>query len=75
RKIVEEKGWKQVRDEGAVEAFVDQAIAANPGPVEDFRSGKDKALGFLVGAVMKVSKGKANPDMVNALLRKKIRGE
>jgi aspartyl-tRNA(Asn)/glutamyl-tRNA(Gln) amidotransferase subunit B len=74
KKIVEEKGWVQVKDSGQVETWVDEVIAANPGPAQEYREGKDRALGFLVGAVMKASRGKANPQMVNELFAKKLRG-
>ncbi len=68
-KYVEEKGLKTVNDEGALRAVVEQVIAANPQSVADFRSGKEKAIGFLVGQTMKAMKGKADPGMVNQLLR------
>ena len=68
-KYVEEKGLKTVNDEGALRAAVEQVIAANPQSVADFRSGKEKAIGFLVGQTMKAMKGKADPGMVNQLLR------
>ena len=68
--IVEEKGLVQISDEGAIAAIVEQVIAENPGPVSDYRSGKEKALGYLVGQIMKLSKGKANPQLANKLLRK-----
>lgn len=70
--IVEEKGLKQESDTGAIEAFVDQAIAANPGPVADFKAGKVSALNFLKGQVMKLSKGKANPALAGEILEKKL---
>lgn len=70
--IVEEKGLVQITDEGAIAAIVDEVLAANPQSVEDFKNGKDRAIGFLVGQVMKASKGKANPEMVNKLLREKM---
>lgn len=70
--IVEERGLVQVSDAGAIEAFVDQAIAANPAQVEQFRAGNDKVLQFFVGQVMKLSRGKANPQMVQDLLRRKL---
>lgn len=73
--IIEEQGLKQVTDSGALEAMVDEVIAANPAQAQEFKEGKDKLLGFFVGQVMKVSRGKANPGMVNELLRKKLRGE
>jgi aspartyl-tRNA(Asn)/glutamyl-tRNA(Gln) amidotransferase subunit B len=70
--IVEEKGLKQESDTGAIEVFVDQAIAANPGPVADFKAGKASALNFLKGQVMKLSKGKANPALAGEILEKKL---
>ena len=72
--IIEARGLKQVTDAGAIERLVDEAIAASPQQVEQFRAGKQKVLGFFVGQVMKASKGKANPGQVNALLRKKLSG-
>ena len=71
-KIVEDKGLVQITDTGAIEAIVDQVIADNPKPVEQYKAGKKKAIGALVGQVMKQSKGKANPQMVNELLAKKL---
>jgi aspartyl-tRNA(Asn)/glutamyl-tRNA(Gln) amidotransferase subunit B len=62
----------QVSDAGAVEAVVDQAIAENPKSVEDFRAGKAAAMKFLIGQVMRLSKGKANPQLAGALLEKKL---
>ncbi len=70
--IVAERGLSQITDESAIEAAVDAAIAANPAQVEQFRAGNDKVLGWLVGQIMKATKGKANPPQVNALLRKKL---
>tara|TARA_R110002124_G_scaffold64985_2_gene177502 strand:+ start:309319 stop:310773 length:1455 start_codon:yes stop_codon:yes gene_type:complete len=70
--IVEEKGLKQVTDTGAIEALVDKVIAENMDKVEQYRSGKDKLFGFFVGQVMKLSQGKANPKMVNDLLKDKL---
>jgi aspartyl-tRNA(Asn)/glutamyl-tRNA(Gln) amidotransferase subunit B len=72
--IIERKGLRQVTDDGAIEALVDQAIAANPAIVAEFRAGKEKAFNSLVGQVMKSSKGKANPAQVNAALRRKLAG-
>ena len=66
---VEEKGLKTVNDEGALRKTVEEVIANNPQSVEDFRNGKEKAIGFLVGQTMKAMKGKADPGMVNSLLR------
>jgi aspartyl-tRNA(Asn)/glutamyl-tRNA(Gln) amidotransferase subunit B len=71
--IVKEKGMAQVSDSGAIEAFADQAIAANPGPVADFKNGKAASLQFLIGQVMKLSKGKANPAMAKDILEKKLK--
>ncbi|MDE5779633.1 MAG: Asp-tRNA(Asn)/Glu-tRNA(Gln) amidotransferase subunit GatB [Lachnospiraceae bacterium] len=68
-KYVEEKGLKTVNDEGALRAVVEQVIADNPQSVEDYRNGKEKAIGFLVGQTMKAMKGKANPGMVNEMLK------
>ncbi|QDH20610.1 Asp-tRNA(Asn)/Glu-tRNA(Gln) amidotransferase subunit GatB [Saccharibacillus brassicae] len=68
QQIVEEQGLVQISDEGAIQAIVTEVVAANPQSVEDYRAGKDKAIGFLVGQVMKQSKGKANPGLVNKLL-------
>ncbi len=70
--IIEAKGLKQITDTGAIEKIVDEVIAANPSQAEQFRAGKEKMLGFFVGQVMKQSKGKANPQQVNALLRSKL---
>ena len=72
--IVEKKGLKQVSDSGAIEAMIDEVIAANGDKVEEYRGGKDKLFGFFVGQVMKASKGQANPGMVNQLLRAKLDG-
>lgn len=74
RKIVDEKGLVQVRDESAIESAVDQVLAENPNEVEQFRSGKEKVFGFFVGQVMRKTKGKANPQLVNEILRKKLAG-
>jgi len=71
--IVQEKGLAQVSDAGAIEKFCDEAIAANPGPAADFKSGKAAALNFLKGQVMKLSKGKANPALVGEMLEKKLK--
>ena len=71
-KIVEDKGLVQITDTKAIEAIVDAVIAANPKPVADYKGGNKKALGALVGQVMKQSKGKANPQMVNQLLADKL---
>ncbi|NIY74501.1 Asp-tRNA(Asn)/Glu-tRNA(Gln) amidotransferase subunit GatB [Thalassospira sp. HF15] len=73
-KIVEEKGLKQITDTGAIETAIDEVIAANPDKVEEIKGGKEKMLGWFVGQVMKATGGKANPGMVNKLLRDKILG-
>ena len=72
--IVEEKGLSQVSDSGELEAFCREAIEANPGPADDFRNGKEAALNFLKGQVMKASRGKANPQVVGELLAKILNG-
>ena len=72
--IIDEKGLKQVTDTGAIESILDEVIAANQGQFEELKGGKDKLTGFFVGQVMKASKGKANPGMVNQLLKKKLEG-
>ena len=69
---VKERGLGAVSDTAALEAFVDQAIAANPGPVADFKAGKKAAAGFFVGQVMKLSKGKADPKIVGGLVARKL---
>ena len=70
--IVDEKGLKQVTDSGAIEALVDEVLAENKDKVDEYKSGKDKLFGFFVGQVMKKSQGKANPQMVNELLKSKL---
>lgn len=70
--IIKEQGLVQISDEGAIADIVGQVIANNPQSVEDYRNGKEKAIGFLVGQVMKETKGKANPQIVNKLIREKI---
>ena len=72
KSIVEAKGLVQISDESELVAIVADVVASNPGPVEDFRNGKQKAMGFLVGQVMKATKGKANPKMVNEILTKAL---
>jgi aspartyl-tRNA(Asn)/glutamyl-tRNA(Gln) amidotransferase subunit B len=70
--IIEKKGLKQITDEGAIAAIVDEALAQFPEQVAEFRSGKDKVFGFLVGQVMKAAKGKANPAQLNAVLKQRL---
>lgn len=72
--IVEEQGLVQVSDSGAIEGIIDEIMAANAGQVEEYRGGKEKVFGFFVGQVMKASKGKANPSVVNELLLNKLKG-
>jgi aspartyl-tRNA(Asn)/glutamyl-tRNA(Gln) amidotransferase subunit B len=72
KEIVEAEGLAQISDSGELERLVEQAIADNPRAVEDYRGGKEKALGALVGAVMKATRGQANAGVVNELLRKKL---
>ncbi len=72
-KYVEEHGLKQVNDEGALRSTVEQVIAENPQSVEDYKNGKTKAIGFLVGQTMKAMKGKANPGMVNEILQELLK--
>ena len=73
-KIVKDKGLVQITDTSAIESVVDEVIAKNPKAVEEYRAGKKKAIGALVGQIMKATKGKANPQMVNELLAKKLEG-
>jgi aspartyl-tRNA(Asn)/glutamyl-tRNA(Gln) amidotransferase subunit B len=70
--VIDAKGLKQMNDSGALEAIIDEVLAANPDNVAQFRAGKDKAFNALVGQAMKASKGKANPAQVNELLKKKL---
>ena len=72
--IVEEKGLMQLSDTGELGRFCKDVIEANPGPSEDYRKGKEAALNFLKGQVMKASHGKANPQMVGDLLKKILTG-
>ena len=71
--IVKEKGLEQVTDDSAIEVFVDQVINENEDKVKEYLSGKDKLFGFFVGQVMKVSQGKANPGLVNKILKSKLK--
>lgn len=72
--IIEKEGLQQVTDTSAIESIIDNVIAANPSQLADYRSGKDKLFGFFVGQVMKVSQGKANPEQVNEILKRKLIG-
>jgi aspartyl-tRNA(Asn)/glutamyl-tRNA(Gln) amidotransferase subunit B len=71
-RIIEAKGLKQISDTGALEAIIDEVLAANQKSVEEFRAGKEKAFNALIGQAMKATKGKANPAQVNELLKKKL---
>ncbi len=71
-RIVKEKGWVQISDEGELAKIVARVIEENPQSVTDFKNGKDRALGYLVGQVMKATRGKANPQIVNRLIREQI---
>jgi aspartyl-tRNA(Asn)/glutamyl-tRNA(Gln) amidotransferase subunit B len=71
-KSAEEKGLKQVSDTGAINAMVNEVMDANPQAIEDFRNGKDRAVGFLTGQVMKKSKGQANPGLVNQMIKEEL---
>ncbi|NTV04519.1 Asp-tRNA(Asn)/Glu-tRNA(Gln) amidotransferase GatCAB subunit B, partial [bacterium] len=72
--IIEARGLKQISDTGAIEKLIDEVLAGNPGPVAEFRAGKEKAFNSLVGQCMKATKGKANPQQVNEILRRKLAG-
>ncbi|MCI8362539.1 MAG: Asp-tRNA(Asn)/Glu-tRNA(Gln) amidotransferase subunit GatB [Clostridia bacterium] len=71
--IIKEKGWIQISDEGAIKEVVQRIIQANPQSVADFKAGKDKAVGFLVGQAMKETKGKANPQMLNKMFIEELK--
>ncbi|MFI4968135.1 MAG: Asp-tRNA(Asn)/Glu-tRNA(Gln) amidotransferase subunit GatB [Gammaproteobacteria bacterium] len=72
--IIEKKGLKQITDSSALEKAIDEVMAASPTQLADYRSGKDKLFAYFVGQVMKATKGKANPQQVNDLLQKKLKG-
>lgn len=73
--VVEEKGWMQISDESQMREIVEEIIRKNPKSVEDFQGGKEKVFGFLVGQVMKETAGKANPQLVNKLLRERLKAQ
>jgi len=73
-KIVKEKGWTQILDEAEIERAIQRVMETNPNLVKDYQKGKGKLFGFFVGEVMKETKGKANPKLVNELLKKKLKG-
>ena len=72
-KIVQDKGWVQILDKGEIERAIEKSMQANPKQVEDYRKGKEKLFGFFVGDVMKQTRGKANPQLVNELLKEKLK--
>ncbi len=72
--IVKKKGLVQISDDSAIEKIVVEVVAANQGQAEEYRKGKDKLFGFFVGQVMKLSKGQANPELVNKILKEKLKG-
>jgi aspartyl-tRNA(Asn)/glutamyl-tRNA(Gln) amidotransferase subunit B len=72
--IIKARGLVQITDDSAIVAAIDKVMAANPGQLAEFRSGKDKLFPFFVGQVMKATQGKANPDAVNRLLKDKLPG-
>lgn len=71
--IIDSRGLKQISDSGAIEAMVDEVIAANPSQVAEYQAGKEKLMAFFVGSIMKASKGKANPAQLNQMLREKLK--
>ena len=71
-KLVDKLGLAQISDTGALEALVDEIIAANPQSIEDYKAGRDRALGFLMGQCMKASKGKGNPQILNKMIKEKL---
>ena len=70
--IIKEKGLEQISDSGELESIIDEVISSNPGPVQQYREGTKKAIGFLIGQVMARTKGKANPGLVNDIMSKKL---
>ena len=71
-KIVKENGWLQISDEGEIKTVVLQVLEENPASIADYKAGKDRALGFLVGQAMKKTKGQANPQMLNKMFLEEI---
>ena len=71
--IIKEKGWIQISDESAIKEVVLKILEENPQSVADYKGGKDKALGFLVGQAMKETKGKANPQMLNKMFLEELK--
>jgi aspartyl-tRNA(Asn)/glutamyl-tRNA(Gln) amidotransferase subunit B len=73
-RIIKEQGLEQISNSSAIEKIVDEVIAANSKQVEDYRAGKEKAFNFLVGQAMKATQGKANPQQLNEILKRKMAG-
>ncbi len=71
-KIIEKNGWVQISDEGEIKKVVEKIVSENPQSIQDYRNGREKALGFLVGQAMKETKGKANPQMLNQMFKDAI---
>ena len=71
--IIQEKGWIQISDEGAIKEVVMKILENNPQSIIDYKAGKDRALGFLVGQAMKETKGKANPKMLNEMFLEELK--
>ena len=71
-KIIEKNGWIQISDESAIKEVVNKVLEANPQSIVDYKAGKDRALGFLVGQAMKETKGKANPGMLNKMFLEEL---
>ena len=72
-KIIEEKGWIQISDESAIKEVVMKILENNPQSIADYKAGRDKALGFLVGQAMKETRGKANPQMLNKMFLEELK--
>ncbi len=70
--VIESKGLKQITDDSAIEAMIDEVIASSPDQLQQYRAGKDKLFGYFVGQIMKASQGKANPAQVNTILKAKL---
>ena len=70
--IIDKKGLKQITDSGAIEGIIDEVLAQSADQVQQYKDGNEKVIGYLVGQIMKSSKGKANPQQVNQLLREKL---
>ena len=71
--IIKEKGWIQISDEGAIKEVVQKVLAENPQSIADYKAGKDKALGYLIGQAMKQTKGQANPQILNKMFIEEIK--